>query len=279
MPGASQVNRSACARSNGTSRKRAETTALTLPPSLCDLRHIWIQSYCHDDRLPPKEMTVSDTVNDEPITCASCEYRYPRSVGVCAMCGTPAPAIEPLQALSAIPDEFGGADHEASVSRSDSQQKPPKPWLRRLIPIITVSIAMILFAWFSHEVRERKLPKESGPAAELTRTLEQPKPEIAGPRHIVHNSARGVQHLVAAKLGTAGNRFSERGRSYRVVECCQARERTGGSRTCQPLLEGRGSPPELRTGTHASPRGIDERQQVCRRFSEEQLCGTMRVIE
>ena len=119
------------------------------------------------------------------------------------MCGTPAPAIEPLQALSAIPDEFGGADHEASVSRSDSQQKPPKPGLRRLIPIITVSIAMILYAWFFHEVREGKLPKESGPAAELTRTLEKPKPEVAGPRHIVHNSARGVQHLVAAKLGTA----------------------------------------------------------------------------
>ena len=118
------------------------------------------------------------------------------------MCGTPAPAIEPLQAVEVIPDEFGGADHEASVSSSDSQQKPPKPWLRRLIPIITVSIVMILFAWFSQKVREPKLPKESGPAAELKRTLEQPKPEIAGPRHIVQNSARGVQHLVAAKLGT-----------------------------------------------------------------------------
>jgi hypothetical protein len=118
------------------------------------------------------------------------------------MCGTPAPAIEHLQALSAIHDEFGGAD-EASVSRSDSQQKPPKPGLRRLIPIITVSIAMILFAWFSHEVREGKLPKESGPAAELTKTFEQPKPEFAGSQHIVHNSAREVQHLVAVKLGTA----------------------------------------------------------------------------
>jgi hypothetical protein len=119
------------------------------------------------------------------------------------MCGTPAPAIEPLQALSAIPVEFSGTDHEAYVSSSNSQQKPPKPWLRRLIPIITVSIAMIFFAWFSHEIRKGKLPKEFDPAAELTRALEQPKLEIAGPRHIVHNSARGVQHLDAAKLGTA----------------------------------------------------------------------------
>ena len=119
----------------------------------------------------PKEMTVSDTINDEPITCTSCEYRYPRIVGVCAMCGTPAPAIDLLRALPAIPDEFGGADHEAGVSSSESQQKPPQPGLRRLIPIITVSIAMIFSAWFSHEVREGKLPKESGPAAELTSTL------------------------------------------------------------------------------------------------------------
>jgi hypothetical protein len=146
---------------------------------------------------------VSDTINDEPITCTACEYRYPRSVGVCAMCGLPAPAIERLQALSAISDEFSGTDHETCVSSSESQQKPPKPGLRRLVPIITVSIAMIFFAWFSHEVREGKLPKESGPAAELTSTLEQPKLEIAVPRHIVHNPARGVQHLVAAKLGTA----------------------------------------------------------------------------
>jgi hypothetical protein len=150
----------------------------------------------------PKEMTVSDTINDEPITCTSCEYRYPRSVGVCAMCGTPAPTIEPLHALLAIPDEFGGASHEAGVSSSESQQKLPKPGLRRLIPIITVSIAMMVLAWLAHEVRGGKLPKESGPAAELTSTLEQPKLESAGPRHIVHNSARGVQHVVAAKLGT-----------------------------------------------------------------------------
>jgi hypothetical protein len=118
------------------------------------------------------------------------------------MCGTPAPAIEPLQTLSAIPDEFSGTDHEACASRSDSQQKPPKTGLWRLIPIITVSIAMIFFAWFAREIREGKLSKVSGPSAELTRTLEQPKLESAGPRHIVHKSAGGEQHLIAAKLGT-----------------------------------------------------------------------------
>jgi len=119
------------------------------------------------------------------------------------MCGTLAPAIEPLLALSAIPDEFTGADHEAGVSSSDSQQKPPKPGLKILIPIIVVSIALFVFASLFHEVRKGKLSKESGPAAELTRTLGQPKLDSAGPRPIVHNPARGVQYPVTAKLGTA----------------------------------------------------------------------------
>ena len=72
-----------------------------------------------------------------------------------------------------------------------------------MVPIIAVSTVVIFFVWFSHEVREGKLPKESGPAAEVTSTLAQPKLEIAGSRHVVHNPSRGVQHLVAAKLGTA----------------------------------------------------------------------------
>jgi TPR repeat protein len=117
------------------------------------------------------------------------------------MCGTPAPAIGPLQALSAIPDEFSAADHDAGVSSSD-QLKPSKPSLRRLIPVIVVSIALMVFASFFH-FRKGKLPEQSGPAAELTSTSERPKLESAGPRHIVHNSARGVQHLVVARPGTA----------------------------------------------------------------------------
>jgi TPR repeat protein len=115
------------------------------------------------------------------------------------MCGKPAPAIEPLQALLAIPDEFSGADHEAGVSSSDTQRKPTKPGLRRLIPVIVVSIAMMVFASFFH-FRKDKLPKESSPTAELTRTLVQPKLEGAAPRRIANHSAR---HPDAARLGTA----------------------------------------------------------------------------
>jgi hypothetical protein len=148
-------------------------------------------------------MTVSNTVSDEPITCASCEYRYPPSAGFCVMCGTAAPAIEPLQPPSAVPDEFSGADHESGPSSSDSQQRPPKLGFWRLIPVVVVLIVLSMVTWFFCEARKGKLPKESGSAAELTATSGQLKLENAGERQIVHNPVRRVQHVVAAKLGTA----------------------------------------------------------------------------
>ena len=119
------------------------------------------------------------------------------------MCGTAAPAIEPLQPTSAVPDEFSGADHESGPSSSDSQQRPPKPGFWRLIPVVVVLIVLSMVTWFFYEVRKGKLPKESGSAAELTATSGQLKLENAGERQIVHNPVRGVQHVVAAKLGTA----------------------------------------------------------------------------
>ena len=146
---------------------------------------------------------MSNTVSDEPITCASCEYRYPPSAGFCVMCGTAAPASEPLQPTSAVPDEFSGADHESGPSSSDTQQRPPKPGFWRLIPIVVVLIVLSMVTWFFYEARKGKLPKESGSAAELTATSGQLKLENAGERQIVHNPVRGVQHVVAAKLGTA----------------------------------------------------------------------------
>jgi hypothetical protein len=119
------------------------------------------------------------------------------------MCGTAAPASEPLQPTSAVPDELSGADHESGPSSSDSQQRPPKPGFWRLIPVVVVLIVLSMVTWFFYEARKGKLPKESGSAAQLTATSGQLKLENAGERQIVHNPVRGVQHVVAAKLGTA----------------------------------------------------------------------------
>ena len=146
---------------------------------------------------------MSNPVSDEPITCASCEYRYPRSRAICPMCGTAAPVVEPLQTLSRIPDEFSGADYQSRPSSSDSQQSPPHPGLRRLVPVVVVSIVLMVVSSVFYEVHKRNLAKESGSAAELTSTSGQPKLENAGKRHIVHNRVRGVQHVVAAKPETA----------------------------------------------------------------------------
>ena len=145
---------------------------------------------------------MSNRVSDEPITCASCEYCYPRSKAICVMCGTAAPAVEPLRPLSAVPNEFSGADHEAGPSSFDSQQRAPRPRLRRLIPVVVVLIALMLVTSFFYEVRKNNLSEGSGSAAKLTATSGRPKLENTGQRHIVHNPVRGVQHTVTAKLGT-----------------------------------------------------------------------------
>ena len=143
---------------------------------------------------------MSNTVSGEPITCPSCEYRYPRSAAICVMCGTAAPAVEPLRALSSVRDEFSGADHQAGPSSSDSQQRPPHPG--RLIPVIVVLIALMVATSLFYKIRKGNLPKESGSASELMATSGQPKLENAGQRHVVHKPVRGVQHVVPAKLGT-----------------------------------------------------------------------------
>jgi hypothetical protein len=146
---------------------------------------------------------VFDTVSDEPITCASCEYRYPRSEAICIMCGTAAPAIESLEPLSSVPAEFSEADYRSRPPSSDSQQPPSHPRRRKLIPVVIVLIGLMAVASFFHEVRKGNLPKESGPASEVTATSEQIKPENASKRHSVHNPVSGVRHGVAGKPETA----------------------------------------------------------------------------
>jgi hypothetical protein len=141
---------------------------------------------------------VSKTASVEPITCASCEYRYPPSVRICPMCGT-----EPLQPLLALPNKFSRASRKVKPSSSASQQRPPRLGLRRLIPVVAVSIALMAVTSLFYDVREGNLRKESGAPAELTATSAQPKLEKAGQRRSVHNPVRGVQQFVAGKLRTA----------------------------------------------------------------------------
>ena len=146
---------------------------------------------------------MSNPVSDEPITCASCEYRYPRSRAICPMCGPAAPAVEPIQPPSPVPNEFSGADYQSRPSSSDSQQSPPHPGIRRLVPVVVVLIVLMVVSSVFYEVHKRNLAKESGSAAELTATSAQPKVRNADQRHIARNPVRPVQHVIPAKMETA----------------------------------------------------------------------------
>jgi hypothetical protein len=145
---------------------------------------------------------VSNPVSDKPITCDSCDYRYSRSRAICPMCGTAALAVEPTQPPSPVPNEFG-TDHKTLQLSLNSQPRPPHPGLRRLIPIIVVSIVLIVVSSVPYEVHKRNLAKESGSAAELMPTSGQPKVKNADQRHIARNPVRRGQHVIPAKLETA----------------------------------------------------------------------------
>ena len=140
---------------------------------------------------------MSKTMRDELITCASCEYRYPPSEGICAMCGT-----EPLRPLLAVPDRFKRANHEVE-SLSANSQGATRPGLWKLIPVVIVLITLMAVTSFSHKNRKSNLHQEFGSAGEVMATSGQPKLENAGERQIVHNPVRGVEQFVARKLRTA----------------------------------------------------------------------------
>jgi hypothetical protein len=147
--------------------------------------------------------SVSNIASGELITCASCEYRYPRSQGICPMCGT-----EPLRPLWTVPDEISRADRASHPSSSDSQQRP-KTRLWRLIPVVVVLAALMAITSFFHQRSNGNLPKESSTAAEPTATSEQIKVENAGERDTVHDPVREVQHVVAGEMGTTLTAASE----------------------------------------------------------------------
>ena len=146
---------------------------------------------------------MSNTVSHESITCPSCEYRYSSDNGICPMCGTAARAVEPLQTLSGVLDEFSGADNQSRPSSFDGQQSPSHPALKRVIPIVVVSIVLMVVSSVFYEVHKRNLAKEPGSAGELRATSMQPKAKNADQRQIARNPVRRVQHVIPAKLGTA----------------------------------------------------------------------------
>jgi hypothetical protein len=111
--------------------------------------------------------------------------------------------MEPLQPLSSVPDKFSGVDYQSRPLSSDSQQRPPDPGRRKLIPVVVVLIGLIAVTSFFYEVRKGNLPKESAPASELVDTSEQITPENASKRHIVHNPVSGISRVVAGNPGTA----------------------------------------------------------------------------
>ena len=165
---------------------------------------------------------MSETVSSDPITCVSCEYRYPRNERICPMCGT-----EPLRPLLAVLNKFSQASHQLKPSYH-SQQRSPKPGLRKLIPMVVALIGLMAVTSSFYKSREGQAAKESGAATEPTGTSQQIKPDNTGERDIVHNPAGGDQHVVAGKPGTTTTATSEQIKLENASERDIVRNPAGG---------------------------------------------------
>jgi hypothetical protein len=145
---------------------------------------------------------MSSTVSHEAITCSSCEYRYSASASICPMCGKAAPAIEPMPLISATPDQTSGTNQESVPARSENR-RPLQARLGKLVPALVALVVLVIVASLFHKTQKDNPPKESVATTELASTSGQPVIESADQRPVVHNSARGAQHVVAAKMVTA----------------------------------------------------------------------------
>jgi hypothetical protein len=155
---------------------------------------------------------VSDTLGLDPVTCASCEYRYPSSEQICPMCGT-----EPLRPLVARNKSSRGR-YEVRPSGEDTQKRPFMLGLRQglwrlKIPVVVVLIAGMAVAALFYKRSKPLAAKESGAAAKfsgakfsgtkLSGASGQLKPETAGERDIAPDAAGGVQQRDVAGPETA----------------------------------------------------------------------------
>ena len=117
--------------------------------------------------------------------------------------GQPHQPVEPIPPPFPVPNEFSGADYQSRPLSSNSEQSPPHPGLRRLVPVVVVLIVLTLVSSVFYQVHQRNIAKESGSAADPRATSGQPKLEIAGKPHMVHKQVRGVPPVLAAKIRTA----------------------------------------------------------------------------
>jgi hypothetical protein len=140
---------------------------------------------------------VSDTLGLEPVTCPSCEYRYPSSERICPMCGT-----EPLRPLLAARNKSSRGRSEVRPSGADTQKRPSGVgFWRWKVPVVVALIAGMAVTSFFYK-RSKGIPAEESGAAKFAGTSGQMKLET-GERDIARDAAGAVQHPVAAKPESA----------------------------------------------------------------------------
>jgi hypothetical protein len=147
---------------------------------------------------------VSDTENDNVVTCPSCEYRYPQVHGTCVMCGTLAPMFEPVQESTMV-DEFTPVD----TCGSHSQRKALGSAVRKLLPAFAAAILLVVASFLNHDHSGN--PRTSFVSTtQVTAGVERPTADQINPQHILSSPASRVAPTVLVSLVTVQKSTSEK---------------------------------------------------------------------
>jgi hypothetical protein len=135
--------------------------------------------------------------SDEVVTCASCEYRYPRIQAVCNICGTPAPAIRP-QVLTPETEIAQTENRRPAAVRGATGQS-----LRPKQAGLVVVAAVVTFALLSLVDNGRILPVGNSQSDVAAARFEQDPANVPSPGTVADVPDVRPPYEKAAKIQTA----------------------------------------------------------------------------
>ena len=116
---------------------------------------------------------------DEFITCHSCDFRYPRSRGICVMCGEAARASSSIQASAVVAPESKRSKRVPEGSIFGASVQPLESQRRGKSIGIGIAVAVVLLVPLFLVLHNSQSSQSSEPAAAVTKPRSQVSPEPA----------------------------------------------------------------------------------------------------
>jgi hypothetical protein len=158
--------------------------------------------------LVPGRTPVSQPT-DEFITCHSCDFRYPRSRGICVMCGEAARASSPTQTSAGVGSDAKSSNRAPDGSIFGPPSQPPESQGRGKSIGLGIAVAVVLLVPLFLMLHNSQSSQSTEPVAAATKPQSQVRPEpVPIPTSATKVSARKV-HTQAPADQQSANQLSE----------------------------------------------------------------------